>query len=527
MTLARLYQRWVQSAAMMELFNLSSWLLDRQLEAGRGERLALRERGRSVDYGELLTQVCGAAAALRELGVRPEDRVVLVLRDTVDFVAAFLGAVRTGAIPVPVNPLLPAQDVGAIAALAGARVLLTHEAGAAGELAGAAPELEVIASVSTEQAGHAVAAGSTVVDWGDLLDGDAEISPYPTHADSSGFWLCTSGSTGRPKLVMHRQLNPRLTSQTYAAEVLGIDESDRCYSVGPLFHAYGLGNGLTFPLAVGASAILEPTRPPTPELISTIARAEKPTLFFCIPTVLAGLLASGIADDSFASVRLGVSAAEPLPAETWRAFGERFGVEILDGIGSTEALHIFISNRAGAVRAGSSGTPVAGYDVRLVDDTGEPVEGEGIGHLEISGESFATGYWQETRLTRQTFLGEWMRTGDLYARSSDGVYTYLGRSDDMLRVGGEWVSPAEVEGVLIEHQAVLEAAVIGRRDKLGTLRPIAYVTLAPDARAKSDELREFCRPRLAGYKRPRQVQIVDELPKTTTGKIQRFRLRSR
>lgn len=515
---------------MTELFNLSSWLLDRQLEAGHGERLALRDRGHSYDYAALHGEVCAAANALRELGARPGERVVLVLRDTTEFVAAFLGAVRIGAIPVPVNPLLPPREAGAIAALAEARLLLTHEPATRDDLVEQAPGLKRVVAVSgratTPAADEDAVADAAVVEWEELLERGVAVEPHPTTADSPAFWLCTSGSTGRPKLVMHRQLSPRLTSETYAREVLAIDETDRCYSVGPLFHAYGLGNSITFPLAVGASAIVDPTRPPTPDLISAIARTEEPSLFFCIPTVLAALVAADIPDDSFRSVRLGVSAAEPLAAETWRAFRDRFGVEILDGIGSTEALHIFISNRAGRVHPGTSGTPVPGYEARLVDDAGATVEANEAGHLEIRGASFASGYWRDPEESRDASIGEWMPTGDLYTRSDEGVYTYLGRSDDMLRVGGEWVSPAEVEGVLIEHPAVLEAAVVGRRDELGTQRPIAFVTLVPEASADPDELRELCGSRLAGYKRPREIHMVDELPKTTTGKIQRFRLRA-
>ena len=512
---------------MSELFNLSSWLLERHLDSGHGERVAIRAQGRSLSYADLFDESQAAAAAFRELGLRPEERVVLALRDAVELAAAFLGAIRVGVIPVLVNPLLPARDIAAIVALARARATVHDAAIDAVELAEGAPELELLAVVGSGAAAlESPAERATSVRWESTLARDTEVAPHATWPDSPAFWLCTSGTTGRPKLVMHRQLNALLTTETYAARVLEIDERDRCYSAGPLFHAYGLGNSLTFPLAVGASAVLDPTRPLSPQVVEEIVRTEEPTLFFGIPTLYAALLAAELPEGAFDSVRRAVSAAEPLPAETWRGFRDRFGVEILDGIGSTEALHIFISNRAGEVRPGTSGTPVPGYEARLVDDHGDGVEADAVGQLEIRGDSFASGYWCDTRWTRHTFQGEWLRTGDLYSRSGDGYYTYLGRSDDMLRVSGEWVSPAEVEGVLIEHAAVLEAAVVGEGDELGAQRPLAYVTLVAGEEVEADELREFCRARLAGYKRPRRVVIVDELPKTTTGKIQRFRLRA-
>ncbi|MCY4088383.1 MAG: benzoate-CoA ligase family protein [Actinomycetia bacterium] len=512
---------------MPELFNLSSWLLDRHIEAGRGGRVAVRAGELSLTYTELLAEVSAAAAALRTLGVRPEERVVLVLRDTVAFAAAFLGAVRIGSIPVPANPLLPARDLAAITRLARARILLTHDVEQGADIAAGAPEIGRVLCAPLDPQ-QVLSAGAS--SWEPLLHRGADTPAYPTWEDSPAFWLCTSGTTGEPKLVMHRHADARVTAETYARHVLDLREDDRCYSAAPLFHAYGLGNALTFPLSVGASAIIDPARPPRPQLVEQIVRRERPTLFFCIPTVYAALLAADLPQETFQSVRLAVSAAEPLPAEVWRRFRERFGVEILDGIGSTEALHIFISNVPGAVRAGTSGLPVPAYEARLVDSAGCPVDcsvGEDcVGFLQVKGESLASGYWCETQRSRMTFHGEWMSTGDLYSRSPDGYYTYLGRADDMLRVAGEWVSPAEVEGVLAEHPGVLEAAVVGERDAAGAQRPVAYVVLARGQEAALAEVIEFCRPRLAGFKRPSRVILVDELPKTTTGKIQRFRLRA-
>ena len=370
--------------------------------------------------------------------------------------------------------------------------------------------------------GSETAASVDGLSWPELLDPASDAPPYSTWTDSPGFWLCTSGTTGEPKLVMHRHADVRVTAETYARRILEVGECDRCYSAGPLFHAYGLGNALTFPLSVGGQAIIDPTRPPKPELVREIVLRTRPTLFFCIPTLYAALVAADLPDDTFESVRLAVSAAEPLPAEVFRRFKARYGVEILDGIGSTEALHIFISNAPGSVRPGTSGMPVPGYEARLVGDTGRAVADGEVGYLQVKGDSFASGYWCESRRSRETFQGEWVSTGDIYSRSRDGYFTYLGRADDMLRVAGEWVSPAEVEGVLVEHPAVLEAAVIGERDDAGVQRPVAHVVLAPGQTATPADVVEFCRPRLAGFKRPSRAIVVDELPKTTTGKIQRF-----
>jgi benzoate-CoA ligase len=323
---------------------------------------------------------------------------------------------------------------------------------------------------------------------------------------------------------MHRHVDLRLTTEGYAQEVLEVTAADCCFSVAPLFHAYGLGNGLTFPLASGASVILEPTRPPTPQLVADIVRLEQPTLFFAVPTFYAALLASDLPADTFASLRLAVSAGEPLPAELYAGFRDRFGVEILDGIGSTELTHIYISNRAGQVVPGSSGKPVSGYRIRLEDDDGNEPPADTAGQLSVAGASLATGYWCRTDATRERFHGEWFRTGDMYSRSADGHYTYLGRADDMLKVSGEWVSPAEVEGVLAEHPDVLEAAVVGESID-GLTRPAAYVVAVPGRTVDGAEVLAFCRERLAGFKRPRRIVVVDELPKTATGKIQRALVR--
>jgi benzoate-CoA ligase len=494
-------------------FNVGEWLLDRNVDEGGGDRLAISCGDEHVSYGQLLERVRDMSAGIRQAGVRREERVAMVVLDSVEFALVFLAAMRIGAVPLPVNALLPPRDVSAIVSAAGARVVVVsaqREATAAALKLGT--DVRVVVTGTPE--------------WKELAGGDGtrhgEVAP--TVEDSPAFWLCTSGTTGRTKLVMHRHADAPRTCETYASEILQINGDDCCYSIGPMFHAYGLGNSLVFPFSVGARAVLEPTRPPTPALVGKVLQRERPTLFFGIPTFYAALAASDLPDDTFSSVRRAVSAAEPLPANVWRRWAERFGVEVLDGIGSTEMTHIFISNRAGDIRPGSSGRPVRGYDVRLVDDHGVDVADGMPGHLMVRGDSAATGYWCDAASTRRTFVGEWVRTGDTYVRDADGCYTYLGRSDDMLRVAGEWVSPAEVEGVLVEHEDVLEAAVVGERDANGVQRPVAFVVPKSGRSPAPEALVQFCIARLAGYKRPKRVVVTDVLPKTATGKIKRHEL---
>lgn len=519
---------------MHDEFNAATWLVDRHIEAGDGDRLAVISGDRTWTYTEVAEEVSVTAAALRAIGVGPEQRVALALLDSMEFVAAFLGAMRIGAVPVAMNPLLPGRDLGVITADARAEVAIISApmTDRVAELCAGASQVTTMITTGEAAAVDPGADRVRVVGWGEFVAGGegGDRTPYPTWAESPGFWLCTSGSTGQPKLAVHRHGDIRATCETYAASILAIGPDDRCFSVGPMFHAYGLGNSLTFPFAVAASTILEPTRPPTPALVAERVTTHRPTLFFCIPTFYAALNGSELPDDTFASVRQAVSAAEPLPAETFERFKARFGVDILDGIGSTELLHIYLSNAPDRLRPGTSGTAVPGYEVKIVDDDGAEQPAGEPGQLLVRGESLTTGYWCRTETNRATFDGPWMRTGDLYVSDADGFHTYMGRVDDMLRVGGEWVSPAEVEGALIEHEQVLEAAVVGQHDDDGVLRPIAFVIPAAgveagDGSAMAEELTGFCRDRLAGYKRPRRYEIVAELPKTATGKIQRFKLR--
>ncbi len=511
-----------QGIEMHDQFNASEWLVDRHLDAGNGDRTAIRCEGRTVTYDEVQSEVARTAGALRALGVRAEERVAMAMLDSVEFVAVFLGAMRIGAVPVPMNPLLPGRDLGVIVADSRARVVMVsgEKSAAIPDLRAGAPEVEHVVTT-----GDSTDTGATMTAeefWG----ADGDTSSYRTSAESPGFWLCTSGSTGHPKLAMHRHGDLRVTYDTYARGVLDVTSDDRFFSVGPMFHAYGLGNSITFPFAAGATSIIEPTRPPTPQLVADIMAVEKPTFFFCIPTFYAALNAAPLPDDTFDSVRWAASAAESLPAETFSKFEERYGTTILDGIGSTEMLHIYVSNSPEQHKPGTSGVPVPGYEIRLIDDSGDDVASGEAGQLLVRGDSVATGYWCRSDTSRSTFVGHWMHTGDLYTRSDDGFHTYLGRIDDMLRIGGEWVSPAEVEGVLIEHPDVLEAALVGERDDSGALRPVAYLIPAADTEPDRDELTAFCRERLAGYKRPKRFEIMTELPKTATGKIQRYKLRS-
>ena len=518
---------------MREPFNAATWLVDRRVDAGDGDRLAVICEDQRYTYRELAGEIERTAAALRALGVRPEERVAMAVLDSVDYVAVFLGALRIGAVPVPMNPMLPGRDLGVITADARATVAVVSGAvaGCIGDLCSGAPEVATVV-VTGEVPLDAASSDARILSWDEFTSGadGADSSPYPTWDESPGFWLCTSGSTGQPKLAMHRHIDIRVTCETYARSVLDITPEDRFYSVGPMFHAYGLGNSLTFAFSVGASTILEPSRPPTPARVAEIVTAHRPTLFFCIPTFYAALNSSDLATDTFASVRLGVSAAEPLPAETFERFRERFGVTVLDGIGSTEMLHIYLSNSPADLRPGTSGKPVDGYEVRVVDDDGQDQPIGEPGQLLVTGQSMTTGYWCQSEINQATFDGPWMRTGDLYAVDGDGYHAYLGRVDDMLRVGGEWVSPAEVEATLISHPAVLEAAVVGEHDAGGVLRPVAHVIRVDGVDTGADdlasELTAFCRERLAGYKRPRRYEFVDNLPKTATGKIQRFKLRT-
>lgn len=500
-------------------FNAADHLLDRHVRDGHGDRLAVVCGSTSLTYAALAEQTRRVAAGFLAIGVRPEERVMLCMADGVELLTGILGAMRLGAVPVPVSTMVTGGELAAVLADSRARVLcLSAEfADAARTALAAAPEVT-----------HVVLDGDADLDgmpWGELRTAGEAGAPYPTWPDSPALWLYTSGTTGKPKGAMHRHGSVRDVAELYGNGVLGVAPGDRCLSVAKLFFAYGLGNSAFFPLAAGATTVLERARP-TPQVLASLAAATRPTLFFGVPTFYSALLNSDVPDDSFASVRQGISAGEPLPPVLFSRFRERFGVEILDGLGSTEALHIFLSNRPGQVHPGSSGTPVSGYRVEIRDEHGAPVEEPGKpGDLFLSGPSVATGYWCRTETTRAVFQGEWLRTGDTYVRNEDGTYTCLGRSNDMLKAGGIWVSPAEVEQRLLEHPDVAEVAVVAGRDTDGLDKPVACVVAVAGRTVDSAALVQWCREGLAAFKRPRAVVGMTELPKTATGKIRRNVLR--
>ena len=507
---------------MAEAFNSCAWLVDRNVEAGAGARVALLTGDTEVTYAELLEAIQAAAAGFRRLGVRPEERVMLVLRDGLELAVGILAAMRIGAVALPVNPLLPPRDLLSIARDSRARCAVVDGQALPLLAALSADAPDITAVVRVGGAGDPEPAGPL---WADLLAEGGNGSVDATTTESPCFWLCTSGTTGRPKLAMHRHADVRTICEGYAREVLGVTADDRHLSVAPMFHAYGFGNSLAFPLAAGAQSVLEPTRPPTPALVAGLLERHRPTLFFAVPTFYAALLGSDIADSTFSSLRQAVSAGEALPAELFSRFASRFGVEILDGIGSTEMTHIFISNRSGHAAPGASGSPVTGHAVRLLDEDGAAVPVGSPGQLWVSGAAAATGYWCRSEESRRTFVGDWVATGDLYSVDADGVYRHLGRRDDMLKVGGEWVSPTEVESTLLGHEDVAEIAVVGTPDGNGLTRVIAFVVTRPGSSLDSEALDARCRAELAGYKRPRRYIPMETLPKTATGKVIRADLR--
>ena len=530
----------------VESFNASVYLLDRQVEAGRGGHLAVTGPAGSLTYAELSQRVAELSSGLQALGVRPEERVLLVTSDRPETVITFLALLRMGAVAVPVSTMYNGTELGELLRDTRARVVV-----ATGEFAAVTQEAMSLAPEATAlvligepgqpgqagqpgqtggsgQPGEPVPAGEAGTrSWADVLaEGQraGPAAPYRTWFDSPGFWLYTSGTTGTPKAAMHRHGSIARVCETYAHQVLGITPGDRCYSVAKLFFAYGIGNSLFFPFSVGATAVLDPARAAPAGAAARLAE-DRPSLFFAGPAFFAALLAADVPPRAFASVRLATSAGEALPAEIYRRFTSRYGVDIIDGLGSTEALHIFISNQPGAVRPGTSGTVVPGYEARLVDDHDEPVADGHPGRLLVRGDSIATGYWCRTATTRQVFQGEWLRTGDTYVRSEDGFYTCLGRTNDMIKAGGIWVSPTEVEARIVQHESVAECAVVGHRDADGLEEVVACVVPMPGTAVDGDQLIAFCREGLAAFKRPRQVLVLEGLPKTATGKIQRVVVR--
>jgi benzoate-CoA ligase len=506
-----------QPAHKGDVCNVSD-LVSAQVEAGRGGERAVVADDATLTYDELRRQVNRAGHLLRELGVRREQRVLLVLDDTPVFPTVFLGAIRIGAVPVPVSPLDKDENFRHFVDDSYAEVVVT-DAAMVERLRAALQHREVQWLAQGVE-------GAGVTDLGSALAAQSdELDAVPTHRDDPAFWLYSSGSTGKPKGVVHLQHDVGVTCENYAQEVLRLGADDVCFSTTKLFHAYGLGNGLSFPLSVGACAIYMagPTRPA--RILETLRR-QRPTVFFSVPALFAALGRDAGAGEALTSVLFCVSAAEPLPAVTVEHWQREFGLQIIDGVGSTEMLHIYCSNRPGRLRAGTSGWPVPGYELRLVDDEGTVVEGPGVGVLQVRGDSCAAFYWHQHEKTKASMLGSWFATGDRYERSADDAYTYVGRVDDMLKVGGLWVSPIDMEHVLLEHPRVTGAGVVGVRAG-DVSRIAAFVECAggPGDDRLADELRAWCKERLRRYEYPHIVTFVDGLPRTLTGKVQRFRLR--
>jgi benzoate-CoA ligase family protein len=476
-----------------ELFNLASYFVDRHVAEGRGGSTAIVCQGRRYSYAEIAALVNQAGNAFGHAGVQPGDRVLFILADGPEFVAAYFGAIKIGAVAVPTSTALRPADYAYLIEESQAKLVVGEEG---------IPGLESCGTA---------------------------LECAPTSADDAAFWLWTSGSTGSPKAAVHRQRDWLCCCEGYARGVLDVHPGDVTFSSSKLFHAYGLGNGLMFPFYAGASTVLYPGKPQARTILEH-SSDSRCTLFFSVPTHFAAMLRETDAANPYdlSSVRLAVSAAEPLPAEIVRRWRGRFGCEVLDGIGSTEMLHIYISNRPGCVRPGSSGAPVPGYQVRITDEKSRDLQTGQVGDLWVRGGSAATHYWNRPELTAERMRDGWFFSGDKYHVDAEGIYWYAGRSDDMFRVSGEWVSPIEVEAALIGHTAVLESAVVAHRDEDGLLKPRAFVTLKQPERAcqaLADELRQFARQRLAGYKCPRRIEFLEELPKTATGKVQRYKLR--
>jgi benzoate-CoA ligase family protein len=515
----------IASEILPQEFNVATYFVDRNVVEGRGAHPAFFYEDRVLTYADVQDLANRTGNALRELGVAPEDRVWMCCLDAPEFLGTFWGAIKMGAVPIPTNTLLRAADYVYFLRDSRAKVAVVSAALMAevGPALGQSPYLR-----------HVLVAGGppgTHLSWeAKVAAASPALQAAATSRDEPAFWLYSSGSTGFPKGAVHLHHDMVVCQETYARQVLGLRAADRIYSAAKLFFAYGLGNAGYFPMGVGAQSVLSPHRP-TPESVFEILTRHRPTIFFGIPTLYAAMLAVKEAERRYdlSSLRLCVSAGEALPEELYARWRERFGVEVLDGIGTTEILHIFLSNRPGAARPGSTGQAVPGYEAVLVDDEGRPVPTGEIGNLRVKGDSTMAYYWNKHDKTKETLFGPWIQTGDKYTQDADGYFWYAGRADDMLKVGGIWVSPIEVEATLIKHPAVLEAAVVGKEDTDRLVKPKAFVVLKEPATATAalaDELKGFVKDRIAPYKYPRWIDFVPDLPKTATGKIQRFKLRA-
>jgi benzoate-CoA ligase len=513
-----------------QIFNVASYFVDRNIREGRGENVAIECAAERVTYQQLFERTNRAGNALRNLGIRAGERVLLLLLDSPEFLNCFFGAIKIGAVAVPVNTQAKPHDYEYMLNDSRAQMAIVS--------ASLLPQLQAIPKQNLRHLREIIVVG----DNGNATDhlnlshlmqsASLELTAEPTTKDDPAFWLYSSGSTGVSKGCVHLHHDMVVCTHHYAHAILKINERDRCLSVARLFFAYGLGNAGYFPLAVGATTILSPARP-TPASIYADIERHRPTLFFSVPTNYAALLdhhRDGGPDFDLSSIRHAVSAGEALPAPLFERFRERFQIEILDALGSTESLHMVTSNTPGEIKPGSSGKILPGYEAKITDESGRPVPTNEIGDLWVKCDSLCAGYWNQPQKTKHTFVEGWFRTGDKYRQDEDGFLWQAGRSDDLFKVNGLWLSPAEVESALIAHPAVLEAAVVSRDDEAGLAKPAAYVVLKTEFTPKDElarELQEFVAARIGGYKRPRWIQFLHELPKTATGKLQRFKLRAR
>jgi benzoate-CoA ligase len=512
--------------SLPETFNVAAYFVDRNVLEGRGRKIAIESGDEKISYQQLLERTNRTGNALRQVGVRQEERVVLMLLDTPEFLSSFFGIIKIGAVAVPTNTFLKPPEYEYLLNDTRARVLLISEV--------LLPVVQLIPRERLRYLREIVVVGEPkqgLLSLAELMAAaPPDLEPQPTSRDDVAFWLYSSGSTGSSKGCVHLHRDMVVCSELYAKNILQMREQDRCYSVARLFFAYGLGNAGYFPLSCGATTILSPARPAPAGIFADIER-YKPTLFFSVPSNYAALLAhaseNGVEFD-LSSLRQAVSAGESLPASLFERFERRFGVEILDGLGSTETLQMVISNRPGEARPGSSGKIIPGYEAKIVNYEGHPVAPGEIGSLLIKGDSTCTGYWNQREKTQDTFEGHWFRTGDKYYQDEDGYFWYVGRADDLFKVNGRWLSPAEVESALIAHPAIREAAVIAREDESKLTKPAAYVVVNPSFHPSDElvrELQDWVVERIGAYKHPRWIEFMSELPKTATGKLQRFKLR--
>ena len=507
------------------IYNAAVDMVDRNAAEGRAAKVAFIDPDNSLTYGELQARCNRVGNLLTTYGVPRESRIAVLLLDGVDFPVVFWGAIKAGVVPVCLNTLLTTEQYAYILGDSRAKALFV-----------APPLLPVVQPILGRLPflKHVFVAGGEPPAFALSFRGElglqrTEFEAAETSPDETAFWLYSSGSTGMPKGVRHVHSSPMETARLTGQECLGIREDDLVYSAAKLFFAYGLGNAMSFPMSVGATAVLRPERP-TPESVFGTLKQYQPTFFFGVPTLYAAMLAypQGTPENSSKRLRVCVSAGEALPAEVGKAFRNRFGVDVFDGVGSTEMLHQYVCNSASGLKYGTSGRPVPGYDIRLVDEQGEKVADGEVGEMLVRGPSASEGYWNQREKSRLTFEGGWTRSGDKYTRDSEGYFTYQGRTDDMFKVSGIWVSPFEVESALVSHECVLEAAVVPKQDADGLLKPKAFIVLKPGRAAANglqDALKEHVKARAGMWKYPRWIEFVDGLPKTATGKIQRFKLR--